>query len=241
MGDYMKKYISLVLCFIVIVLSILHCKIDYASSGNISYYDYPVIIIDAGHGGEDGGAIADDGTLEKMLNLDIALKLNDIMSVFGYKTRQIRTTDTDLHETGDTIRQRKISDIRNRFAIMNEYDNCIYISVHQNKYNDKNVSGAQTFYSPNNDESKVLAQFIQKSIVGQLQPQNDRVIKKSGTDIFLLYNATRPTAMVECGFISNDIELSNLKNQAYQEKMALSIAIGIINYNISEVKRAYEI
>ncbi len=236
MGDLMKKYICVILTLIILFLSTAICKIENSSSNNLSDDFLPLVVIDAGHGGEDGGAIADDGTLEKNLNLEIALRLNDIMSVFGYETRQIRITDTDLHETGDTIRQRKISDIRNRFAIMNEYDNCLYISVHQNKFSDKNINGAQTFYSPNNDESKILAQFIQKSISSQLQPKNNRVIKKSGTDIFLLYNATRPTVMVECGFISNDIELSNLKNQDYQNKMALSIAVGIINYNISEVK-----
>ncbi len=232
----LKKVISLVLTFFVLLFSVVFCKISDASSNNIINDNIPVIIIDAGHGGEDGGAIADDGTLEKNLNLDISLKLNHIMSVFGYKTRQIRTIDTDLHETGDTIRQRKISDIRNRFAIMNEYEKCVYVSIHQNKFSDEKITGAQTFYSPNNEESKILAQFIQKSIAEQLQPNNDRVIKKSGTDIFLLYNATRPTTMVECGFISNKNELFNLKSTNYQTKMALSVAIGIINYNISEVK-----
>lgn len=233
----MKNFICVILSFIVVILSLVYCRIEYASSNNIYQNSFPLIIIDAGHGGEDGGAIADDGTLEKNLNLEISLKLNEIMSLLGYETCQIRTTDTDLHESGDTIRQRKISDIRNRFAIMNEYDNCLYISIHQNRFSDKTVNGAQTFYSPNNEESKELAQFIQKSIAGGLQPENNRVIKKSGTDIFLLYNATRPTAMVECGFMSNDIELSNLKNQDYQNKMALSIAVGIINYNVSEVKK----
>lgn len=203
--------------------------------------ELPIIIIDAGHGGEDGGAVANDGTVEKDLNLDIALKLNDIMSVMGYKTHLIRTTDTAIHSSGDTIRQRKISDIKNRFAIMNKYDDCIYVSIHQNKFNDTGVHGAQTFYSPNNNESRVLADFIQKSISSQLQKENRRVIKKSGTDIYLLYNATKPTVMVECGFVSNDNELKKLKDNDYQNKMAISIALGIINYNVSEVKNGSEI
>ena len=203
--------------------------------------ELPIIIIDAGHGGEDGGAVANDGTVEKDLNLDIALKLNDIMSVMGYKTHLIRTTDTAIHTSGDTIRQRKISDIKNRFAIMNKYDDCIYVSIHQNKFNDTGVHGAQTFYSPNNNESRVLADFIQKSISSQLQKENRRVIKKSGTDIYLLYNATKPTVMVECGFVSNDNELKKLKDNNYQNKMAISIALGIINYNVSEVKNGSEI
>ena len=199
------------------------------------------IVIDAGHGGEDGGAVASDGTVEKKLNLEIALKLNDVLSIMGYKTKLIRKTDTAIHTDGNTIRQRKISDIKNRFAIMNEYDNCLYISIRQNKFNDTRIHGAQTFYSSNNLSSKILADFIQKSISSQLQPDNKRVIKKSGTDIYLLYNATKPAVMVECGFISNVEELSKLKNKEYQGKMAISIAFGIINYNISEVKNGSEI
>ncbi|MBO5334158.1 MAG: N-acetylmuramoyl-L-alanine amidase [Clostridia bacterium] len=237
----MKKYTSILLSAVVIILSLLFCKIQKTSSDNIILNEMPVIIIDAGHGGEDGGAVADDGTLEKDLNLDIALKLNNILSVMGYKTYLIRTTDTAIHTSGDTIRQRKISDIKNRFAIMNKYDNCLYISIHQNKFNDKSVHGAQTFYSPNNNESKVLADFVQKSISSQLQTENKRLIKKSGTDIYILYNATKPTIMVECGFVSNDNELKKLKDSVYQNKMAISIAFGIINYNVSEVKNGSEI
>lgn len=216
-------------------------EIHTTSSESIYQQDFSIIVIDAGHGGEDGGAIADDGTLEKNLNLDISIKLNNIMSLLGYKTIMIRTTDTDLHTEGDTIRQRKISDINNRFSIMNKFDNSVYVSIHQNKFNESYVNGAQTFYSPNNSESKILADFIQKSIATRLQKNNDRVIKKSGTDIFLLYNATKPTVMVECGFISNEQELHDLKNDDYQLKMALSIAVGIINYNISEVQNGSEI
>ncbi len=237
----MKNFICVILSFIVVILSLVYCRIEYASSNNIYQNSFPLIIIDAGHGGEDGGAIADDGTLEKNLNLQISLKLNEIMSVLGYKTKQIRTTDTDLHETGDTIRQRKISDIRNRFEIMNNGGNCLYISIHQNKFSDNSIKGAQIFYSPNENESKALAKFIQKSISSQLQKDNNRVIKKSGTDIFLLYNATKPTVMVECGFISNANDLYNLKNAEYQNQMALSIAMGILNYNISEVNNGSEI
>ncbi len=237
----MKNLICVILSFIVIVLSLVFCRIENASSNNIYQNHFPLIIIDAGHGGEDGGAIADDGTLEKNLNLEISLKLNEIMSVLGYKTKHIRITDTDLHETGDTIRQRKISDIRNRFEIMNNGGNCLYISIHQNKFSDKSINGAQIFYSPNNNESKELARFIQKSISSQLQKDNNRVIKKSGTDIFLLYNATKPTVMVECGFISNANDLYNLKNTEYQNQMALSIAMGILKYNISEDKNGSEI
>ena len=163
------------------------------------------------------------------------------MSVLGYQTKMIRSTDKDLHSEGDTIRQRKISDIQERYKIMNSFEDCLYISVHQNKFSDSSVRGAQTFYSPNNNESKELAEFIQKSISSQLQINNNRLIKKSGTDIFILYNATKPAIMVECGFISNAKELNCLKETNYQCEMALSIAAGIMNYNISEGKNGSEI
>lgn len=237
----MKNFICLFLCFTIILLSLIFCEIQQSSSSNIYKNKFPVIIIDAGHGGEDGGAVANDGTLEKDLNLQISLKLNDILSVLGYKTKLIRNSDTDLHTTGDSIRERKVSDIRNRFEIMNNGGECLYISIHQNKFNEEYVNGAQIFYSPNDSESKELASLIQKSISSQLQKDNNRVIKKSGTDIFLLYNATKPTVMVECGFISNASDLNNLKDTKYQNEMALSIAMGILNYNISEDKNGSEI
>ncbi len=241
MGDIMKNIICLVLSSVVIFTSIVFCQIDNASSSEIHNSDNLTIIIDAGHGGEDGGAIADDGTVEKDLNLSVALKLNDILSVFGYKTHLIRTTDISVYTQGDTIRERKISDIKNRINVMNEYENCLYISVHQNKFTESYVHGAQTFYSPNNAESKILAEFIQKSISSGLQKDNDRAVKKSGTDIYILFNAQKPTVMVECGFISNPDELINLKNSQYQNKMAMSVAAGIINYNISEEKNGTQI
>ena len=237
----MKNFLCVFLSVITILLSLVFCKIQHSSSNNINDNKYPLIIIDAGHGGEDGGAVASDGTLEKDLNLEISLKLNDVLSILGYKTKLIRDYDTDLHTSGNTIRERKVSDIHNRFEIMNNGGNCLYISIHQNKFNEEYVNGAQIFYSPNDSESKELAHLIQKSISCQLQKGNNRIIKKSGTDIFLLYNATKPTVMVECGFISNAFDLNNLKNSNYQNEMAFSIAMGIINYNISEDKNGSEI
>lgn len=236
-----KSLIALLLAIFVCITSILICQIQFASSNVIIYNNLPVIIIDAGHGGEDGGAVAVDGTYEKDINLQIALKVNEMLSIFGYKTHLIRTIDTAIHTEGDTIRERKVSDIRNRTDTMNLYENCIYLSIHQNKYEDSAIWGTQTFYSANCDESKEIAQFIQNAVKSQLQPDNKRQIKKSGTDIYVLYNATKPTVMVECGFVSNPNELNQLKDSSYQNSMALSIVTGIINYNISEVQNGSEV
>ncbi len=242
MGDFMKKALF-ILFSVFLVISILFLnETKIASVSQLIENKYPVIIIDAGHGGEDGGAIGADGTNEKAINLEISLKLNDILTVMGYETRMVRTTDISIHnENSNTLREKKVSDIRNRAAIMEEYENCFYVSIHQNKYEDSRIWGAQTFYSPNDEASKTLAQFIQTSIATELQPDNKRKIKESGTSIYVLYNATKPAVMVECGFISNPNELSQLKTEEYQSKMAFSIMSGIINYNISEVTNGTEV
>ena len=231
----------MLLASVVCITSILVCQIQFTSSNAIVNENLPTIIIDAGHGGEDGGAVGIDGTYEKDINLQISLKVNEIFSIFGYKTHLIRTTDTAIHTEGNTIRQRKVSDIRNRADTMNLYENCIYLSIHQNKYEDSRIWGAQTFYSANFNESKEIAQFIQNAVTSQIQANNKRQIKKAGTDIYVLYNATKPAVMVECGFVSNHNELNQLKDNSYQNSMALSITTGIINYNISEVKNGSEV
>lgn len=236
-----KSLVALILAIIVCISSVLICQIQLVSSNTIINSTLPVIIIDAGHGGEDGGAVGVDGTYEKDINLQISLKINDILSIFGYKTYLIRTTDTAIHTSGDSIRERKASDIHNRAATMNLYENCIYLSIHQNKYSDSRIWGTQTFYSANFDESREVAQFIQNAVKSQLQPNNKRQIKKSGTDIYVLYNATKPAVMVECGFVSNQSELNQLKDSAYQNNMSLAIATGIINYNISEVQNGSKV
>lgn len=236
-----NSLLALILSFIVCILSILYCTVETTKTNAIVSTDLPVIILDAGHGGEDGGAVAFDGTQEKNLNLEITLKVNDILSVFGFKTHLIRTDDNSIHSNGDSIRERKISDIRNRADTMNLYDDCIYLSIHQNKYSDNQVWGTQTFYSDCLDESEEIARFIQMAVVNHLQQNNKREIKKSGTDIYVLYNATKPAVMVECGFISNKGELEKLKDFNYQCLMAMSISIGVINYNISEENYGSEI
>lgn len=239
----MKKSISILLAAFIISFSIVAFQqIRLTSADNYSVENVPVIIIDAGHGGEDGGAVGIDGTAEKDLNLSISLKLNEILSAMGYQTRMVRTTDTSIHNAdADSVRERKVSDIHNRAAIMNEYENCIYVSIHQNKYSGSSIWGAQTFYSPNNEESKELAQLIQSSIANNVQPDNKRVIKQSGTNIYVLYNATKPAVMVECGFVSNANELEQLKDEEYQNKMAFAISNGIINYLFSEETNGTEI
>ena len=233
---YLKKSIYVVLPLIISVL-IFICTLTLrnpisAVKSTKQNANQPIVIIDAGHGGFDGGAVSDDGTVEKDINLSIALYLREYLAIFNIKTIMIRETDCSVEDNGlNTIRQKKTSDLHNRMKIMEETDNAIFVSIHQNKFPDGKYSGTQVFYSPKTkDESQVLAQTIQDYIVNTLQKDNKRQIKECGTSVFLMYNAVKPAVLVECGFLSNYEETQRLKSSEYQKKIAFCIAMGIQNY-----------
>lgn len=193
--------------------------------------DTPLIVLDAGHGGQDGGAVAKDGTQEQYINLDITLKLNEILTKDGYRTLLTRTDNNSIHDAdAKTTREQKVSDIHNRLKIVEANPGCLFVSVHQNYYTESQYSGAQVFYSPNAPESSQLAQCIQSSIVSSLQPGNNRQIKESGSSIYILYHATEPAVLVECGFLSNPEETAKLNDESYRQQMAQAIADGIETY-----------
>lgn len=197
----------------------------------------PTIIIDAGHGGEDGGTQCEDGTLEKDINLQISIKINDILKEKGFNTVMTRNGDYLIYDEGSSsIRQKKRSDIHNRMKIIKENGACIFLSVHQNFFKESKYSGAQVFYSPNSPESELLAREIQESVVTLLQPENTRQIKKSGSDIYLLYNSVVPSVMVECGFMSNKAEAQRLKDDTYQMQMAMAICEGLVSFTDNILK-----
>lgn len=196
-----------------------------------SQEDSPLIILDAGHGGQDGGAVAKDGTQEQYINLDITLKLNEILTKDGYRTLLTRTDDNSIHDAdAKTVREQKVSDIHNRLKIVEANPGCLFVSIHQNYYTESQYCGAQVFYSPNAPESSHLAQCIQSSIVLSLQPENTRQIKESGSSIYILYHATEPAVLVECGFLSNPEETAKLNDESYRQQMAQAIADGIEKY-----------
>ena len=191
----------------------------------------PTIIIDAGHGGYDGGAQAADGTQEKNINLSIALKLKEYLSLGGFNVILTREKDEGIEDdVTASIAKRKVSDMKKRLKIINDNEGAVFVSIHLNKFTTSSVSGAQVFYSPNNEKSVKLATEIQKSIVGMLQKDNERQVKKGDKSIFLLKNADIPAVIVECGFLSNKEELSLLKDDEYQSKLAFSIYCGLMEY-----------
>ena len=192
----------------------------------------PCIIIDAGHGGFDGGATTDDGYPEKHINLNISLLLSECLTALGYEAILTRTSDVSLEDAGiTTIRSRKTSDLYNRMKIMKETDNAIFISIHQNHFSQEKYNGMQVFYSPSfSEESSVLAEYIQKCTTESLQPDNMRKIKECTSSVFLIHKAVKPAVLVECGFLSNQKEAELLKTEDYQKKIALCIAMGVHNY-----------
>ncbi len=189
------------------------------------------IIIDAGHGGEDGGTSSSKGVLEKDINLAIALKLNSLMKLMGYKTLMIRETDSMIYsDPSASQREKKISDIQNRMKIINNTPDGIFLSIHQNYFTQSKYSGTQVFYSGGHNDSKVLAGHIQNSVVRNIQKNNQRKIKQSGKEIYLLYHSKMPAVMVECGFMSNPGEALLLSDEDYQMKMSLAIIDGVTQY-----------
>lgn len=194
------------------------------------------IIVDAGHGGFDGGAVAGDGTLEKDINLKIAAKLSCVLQSFGAEVVMTREGDGGLEAPEDeTIRQKKVTDMRRRLQIMQDNGDAVFVSIHLNKYSTAGPKGTQVFYSVNREESQILAEFIQQRAKTLLQPENHRVIKKGTADTLLLHKAEIPAVIVECGFLSNPQELEMLKTDEYQTKMAVAIATGILDYIGSDV------
>ena len=175
----------------------------------------PQIIIDAGHGGFDGGAVADDGTVEKDINLNISNTLSELLRIYGFEVIVTRSIDVSTDNTeSEKIATRKKSDLRNRLEMMNDYPEAVFVS----------------------EASAILGEKIQSTIVKLLQPENKRVNKQATASTYLLYNATIPAVIVECGFLSNKSELELLKNKEYQNKMAFCIFCGITEY-FSEINK----
>ena len=201
---------------------------ETASPANAFAGNKPAIIIDAGHGGEDGGSTGGDGTLEKELNLQVAKKLRDFAIVMGYDVIMVREEDISIHdEEAKNTRQRKRTDLINRVAVCEQNPSAKYIGIHMNKFTQIKYSGAQVFYSVKNPQSQALAQSIQTSIRNLIQKDNDRVIKRATEDIYILYNTENMAVTVECGFLSNPDELKRLKTEQYQSELAFAIMSGI--------------
>lgn len=197
------------------------------------------VILDAGHGGEDGGASTADGVLESGINLEIALRLRDLFAFVGIDTQMIRDTDTAVY-SGDcrTISQKKVSDLKNRAAMVNAVENGLLVSIHQNYFEQTKYCGAQVFFAKT-DGSKALAERIQQSLRENVDAANHRQCKPSQS-VYLMEHIECTGVLIECGFLSNYEEAKRLQTDAYQKKLSAAICGAITEY-LSEREERHEI
>jgi N-acetylmuramoyl-L-alanine amidase len=212
------RKVLIVLAILVAILGYTICKVVPTIATPVTNR---VIVIDAGHGGFDPGALSDTGIEEQEINLKIALKLQRLLEESGTTTFLTRA---DENSVGSTKRE----DMKNRKEIRDVENSDMYISIHLNSFPQENVKGAQTFYS-SSEESKKLAELVQAKLKEVVEPNNNRVAKQLST-VYLLKNTKKPSIIVECGFLSNSEELKKLQDDMYQEKLAWAIYLGIIDY-----------
>jgi N-acetylmuramoyl-L-alanine amidase len=188
------------------------------------------IVIDAGHGGEDGGCEG-NGLVEKDLNLDISMRLASLLREAGVNVVMTRETDILLYDkNSDYEGKKKVQDVRRRLEIATEQENAVLVSIHMNYFAETKYSGLQVWYSKNDSKSRILANLIQTEVKTTLQPNNKRSIKEATSGIFLLNNATFPAVLVECGFLSNTDEARALGDAEYRQAIAKSIFEAIMKY-----------
>ena len=186
------------------------------------------VVIDPGHGGEDGGATSCTGRMESEYNLAISRRLNDLLHLLGYRTRMTRTSDVSIYTTGDTIAQKKASDLKERVRIVNEIGNALLISIHQNQFCDSRYSGAQVFYAKT-EGSKELGQQLQTKLVESLNPGSNRKSKPI-SGVYLMERINCTGVLVECGFLSNPREESRLRDSEYQKKLCCVITAAVCQH-----------
>ncbi len=190
----------------------------------------PVLVIDAGHGGADGGALAADGTEESDINLDIALRLQALAAFWGERTVMTRSdASIDYPGEADTISAKKIADQHARVGLVNSTPGAVLVSIHQNKYPAASPHGIQVFYGavPGSEE---LAKLAQANLTGQLCPENRRVAAPIDSSVYLMKNARCAAILVECGFLSNPDDLGKLQTEPYRLKLAAVLLASYLQY-----------
>ncbi|MGG7163028.1 N-acetylmuramoyl-L-alanine amidase CwlD [Clostridium ihumii] len=222
---------TILICFAVILtINLNSSKLTMASNDEGGESNTKIILIDPGHGGIDGGASAADGTVEKNINLNIALELAKLLKENGFKVFLTRDEDRGLYSDSGSVKEKKIQDLNERCKLKKDTNCDLFISIHLNKFSDASCKGAQVWYSKNS-ESEEIANIIQSNLVADLDSSNHRK-PKFAKDMYkvLRTNDDMPGVIVECGFLSNNQDLSNLKNESYQKKVADSLNKSIKNY-----------
>ncbi|MBO5355278.1 MAG: N-acetylmuramoyl-L-alanine amidase [Clostridia bacterium] len=187
----------------------------------------PVIILDAGHGGEDGGATGTNGVLEKDLNLSMTRGLAALLRLAGYTVVETRTEDKLLYPAGTQKGHKKQGDLSNRLAFTEQYPNSLFVSIHMNTFPTPSCEGVQVWYSQNHEASKEFATAVQSEVTARLQPSNHRKIKAATSNIYILRHAKTPAILIECGFLSTPAECERLCDPLYRQELTLALFAAI--------------
>lgn len=192
--------------------------------------DEVVLLIDPGHGGLDGGAVAADGSTESGINFAVALRLRDLCIAFGIPFDMTRRSDTILYPPeAETVREKKVWDQRQRVRLADSYDNVILISIHQNYYPDPRPSGIQVLYG-DNPQSEALGGIAHENLLRFLSPESRRVASPAPKSIFLMRSVHCPAILAECGFLSNPVEAEKLAEPGYQTKIAAILLASYLQF-----------
>lgn len=187
------------------------------------------LVIDAGHGGADGGAVSLSGVKESEINFEIAAKLDQIMGFYGVQTIMTRTSESlDYSPNSNSIREKKVEDQNKRIQLINRTRNAVLISIHQNKFSDGSPFGAQVLFAPTNG-SKEFAEYMQRLLISTLNTKNRRSAARVPKNILLMNHCSCPAILIECGFLSNSLEEKLLRTDAYRLKIAAVIAAGYLD------------
>lgn len=220
--------IACILLAVLVLGAAVQLLLDRESMAAFARMEAQTLIIDPGHGGEDGGAISASGQTESAVNLAIALRLDQIMGFYGVPSVLTRDRDISIHdESARTLREKKVSDLRNRVKRINSTENATLISIHQNSYPNYRYHGAQVFYG-GGPGSQPLAKLIQTSLHTALDPENNRAPQRIQSTVYLMKNISCRAVLVECGFLSNPEEDQLLQEKAYQMKLAMVLGASYI-------------
>lgn len=225
----LKRLIKIVLIVALLAAAAVFVKIFVSNGGLkpvINQNSRSTLVLDAGHGGIDGGAISDSGLKESDINLQIALKTEALVRFLGIDTVMTRETDTD---NSDNKAYSEHDNLVQRVKLANSTENAVLISIHQNKFPSAVVSGAEVMYS-DNDYSKALGLITQDNLVTLLDSSNRRVARPAPKELLLTSSVECPTILVECGFMSNPQEVQKLASNDYQLKLAAILAGSYIQF-----------
>lgn len=230
--DNLKKFSAAVIAVALVVAGAISLRQGDRANAKTTFSPVRLterqVILDAGHGGEDGGAVSLTGIPESGINLAITLKVDQLLGFYGVSPILLRETDISLHDPqADTLRKKKVSDLRNRVAAIEATENALLLSIHQNTFSNASYHGAQTFFRAG-EESEALAALLQDTLREGADPSNRRTPAKIPDSIYLMKHITCPAVLVECGFLSNPAEEAKLRDSAYQTRLAACMASALL-------------